>query len=707
MTTSERRPRTRLAEPIPLLAVLLGLTLFAAACVGGTDIGSETGAGDESGETDEGAGAAEADGADGVAATDGETDDDDGGPDDGSTGELPVGAVADPASLASIEESPCAFDEPIPLPIRPVCHTVSVPENWDDPDPDDRVILQVAVFEGDDPTADPGIYFDGGPGGHTLDLLSFNFQPLVNPFLDRGDYLVFDQRGVGLSEPSLACPEVTEASLEAIAANPDTEAEAETALDAYVGCRDRLMGGGADLEAYHSIASANDVEAIRALLGYDRFNVVGISYGTRLAQTYMRLYPESIRAVVLDSVFPTEADLWTNLRPGAQRAFEQLFEGCAASPACSETYPDFEDDYFELVAALDAEPIDLELDDLLGGPGVPARYDGTDLVGLTFSALYDQRLFATIPQLVDDGLKGDYSLFRNLGALQTTNLRFISSGLQVSVECHEEIAFESADARAANRATDPRFEPLDRLDGGLTLFDICQEWPAGEAPDVESVRVESDIPTLLIGGQYDPITPPAGMDVIAAGLTTSHSFLFPHDGHGLVPTDCGAEIALAFLENPEQSPDGSCIAGTTEPAWAPAAFPETIEFEPFESTGIVAISGVRPSGWDNQGNGAFARQRTVADPTALVIQPTGGLPAAGLINLLGGQLGAELTAGSPIQVADTTWSQYSGSIDDETAVRVAIDEDAGVVILLVAEPGEIDGLFDEVFGPVASAATPG
>ena len=115
-----------------------------------------------------------------------------------------------------------------------------------------------------------------------------------------------------------------------------------------------------------------------------------MSYGTRLAQTHLRQYPDSVRAVVLDSIVPVEADLWTNVAPEAQGAFEQLFAGCAADPACAEAHPDLEERFFALLDRLDGQPVEVEFDDLLAGTTVPAVVDGDDLMGLVFSALYDR-----------------------------------------------------------------------------------------------------------------------------------------------------------------------------------------------------------------------------------------------------------------------------------------------------------------------------
>ncbi len=601
---------------------------------------------------------------------------------------------------------PCSFDELVPLPVQPSCHELSVPEDWADPDPDDRVVLQVAVFEGDGSIADPIIYFDGGPGGHTLDSLAFSYSNLIEPFLGRRDYIVFDQRGLGESEPSLACPEVNEIAFEDLAGRLDDPAGAQ--IDASDACRERLVDSGVNLEAYNSIASANDVEALRSLLGYEQVNVVGISYGTRLAQSYMRMYPQSIRSVVLDSVFPTGYDLWTNFEPGAARAFDQLFDGCARSSECAAAYPDFEDRFFEFLDRLDAQPIEVQARDLLDGSTVQVVLDGDDVMGLVFNALYDRSQFAAVPQMVVDGLEGRYETIELLASVLVTNLDFVSLGMRLSVECNEEIPFESEETMLANRAAEGPYARLADLDGGLTLFDLCETWPAGTAPTVEAMPVESDIPTLVLAGQYDPITPPAGADQVTAGLTNAYSFLLPHEGHGITPTGCGSELVAAFIDDPGTEPNDSCIADSPAPFWTPLAEQPAIELVEFQSDGLVTISGVRPDGWTDAGNGVFVRQQTAVDPTSLVIQPTGGLGGEALINLLAGQLELNLVADEPVEIDGTVWERFSSPTSSQQAARAAVKPGTdGVLVLLVARSEEIDALFDEIFVPVASAATPG
>ena len=622
--------------------------------------------------------------------------------------DLPVGAVANIGDLVSAEPIACSFDEIIPLPIDPTCHEVSVPENWADPDPDDQVILQVAVFEGDGTNPDPIIYFDGGPGGHSLETLSFSFPGLVEPQLNGRDFIVFDQRGLGESEPSLHCPELTELFYEDLAGVISSDELPQSTFDAQNECVDRLQRSGADLTAYNSVASANDVEGIRIALGYEQLNPIGISYGTRLGQTYMRMYPDSVRSIVLDSVLPTGANLWTDFSLGAERAFRQLFDGCAASSGCSSAYPNFEEDFFALLDELDANPISLDLNNLTTGQTIPSVLDGDDVMGLVFQSLYDQGLFSFVPEMTAAAATGDYEGLQLLASVGATNINYVSTGMQLSVECNEEIAFESAAEREANISSDPRYERIEALAGDPNIFDACTEWPSGAAPQIESETVVSGIPTLLLAGRYDPITPPAGMDTVAAGLSTSYQFTFPHEGHGIAPTECGAEIVAAFIADPSREPDSSCIADTPSPQWVPGesgVAQGPVELIEFESDGLVSIRGVRPEGWTAAGPGVFSRGDNLTDPTTVLVQPTQGLGAENLIPLLAGQLGVEFTDNGTVSIDGEEWTSFLASDGDEIYEAIVRDGTDGLLALLVAAADERDELREQVLLPMAAAAT--
>jgi len=609
--------------------------------------------------------------------------------------------VADPGQFASVESEDCDdFFELTGPPegTDPECYTISVPENWSTPDDGEQVHLPVSVFRAlDGDNDDAVIYLEGGPGGNSIESTPFSYGTLLAPFHASRDVVVFDQRGAGLSRPVLDCPEADEAVIDSYEQALSVDDEEQLFLDAMIDCRDRLTERGVDLDVYHSVFSAIDTEAIRRALDFAPWNVLGISYGTRLGQTLLRMYPDAVRSIVLDSVVPVTANMTPDFAPNAARAFEQLFAGCEADDACTEAYPNFRSDYFELVDRLDAEPAEFDATNSLSGDSYELVASGDDLLDITFGALYSPATFAIMPELVADGLDGNYDLIGELVSLELTNSAFLSIGMLVSVRCHEEEPFEDVDDIEAREPDDGYYARFAVND----LAPLCDVWPAGTASAVENELVTSETPTLLMAGEYDPITPPSGLPVIAEGLSSSWSVVFPHLGHGVAPSPCGSDIVTQFFDDPETEPNSSCIEGTVTPAFTPRA-DESITMIPFESSLLgPSTSGLRPEEWEAQGFGVFARGSTIADPALLLVQPSGGLPPTFVLTFLEDALG---WPGQPDETGELTtdvgtWSIYEAEFEEQSIAIAFLAGDTDVFVALGAYPDEYTQLYDEVFVP--------
>ncbi|MCA9925859.1 MAG: alpha/beta fold hydrolase, partial [Anaerolineales bacterium] len=226
----------------------------------------------------------------------------------------------EPAYEPVFETAACQFDEPEGHDVT--CGYLIVPE--DRSQPNKTIRLHVAIFasESDNPAPDPVVYLEGGPGGDALEAMPFTFDDNFAPLLADRDVIIFDQRGTGYSEPSLACPESIEADLDIIDEVVPLEEEIDISLDAAAACYNRLVDEGVNLAAYNSLENAADVNDLRIALGYDEWNLYGISYGTKLAMTTMRDHPEGIRSVILDSPYPLSVSLTEDFPANAARAFD-------------------------------------------------------------------------------------------------------------------------------------------------------------------------------------------------------------------------------------------------------------------------------------------------------------------------------------------------------------------------------------------------
>jgi len=286
------------------------------------------------------------------------------------------------------EPAPCAFA--VPSGYSPDCGYLVVPENrarTGSP----SIRLHIAIFQNHSgiPVADPVVHLAGGPGSSSLNVSEYLFNQGLGAVLEKRDFILFDQRGTGYSQPRLDCTERTSITAVLLEGNLSDE-EAQLAIqDAFRRCRDRLMAEGIDLSAYNSAASAADLNDLRLALGYEKLNLYAVSYGTRLALTLMRDYPNSVRSAVLDSAYPLQVNLYTALAPNADRAFNVFFNRRAADANCSAAYPDLRNVFYQLVDQLNAYPASVSLD--VGGVERVIRLDGDLLIDVLFTGLYNPK----------------------------------------------------------------------------------------------------------------------------------------------------------------------------------------------------------------------------------------------------------------------------------------------------------------------------
>jgi pimeloyl-ACP methyl ester carboxylesterase len=547
------------------------------------------------------------------------------------------------------------------------------------------------------------VYLEGGPGGHALAGLEFSFDDRFAPFLAQRDLIVFDQRGVGFSTPTLACPEIRDLDIDLLDDVLEPEEYTIREIVALQDCRGRLISEGVDLTQYNSRTNAADVADLRVALGLTEWNLYGISYGTRLALTAMRDNPEGIRSVILDSTVPPQADLVSSIPASADRAFDQFFAACGASPACQATFPNLEAGFFALQASLDAQPAQIEITDFLSGDSYPGVLTGDDVIGLMFQSLYSEQLIPILPDVITDARNGDLSGFEQLASLFFTNDRFISVGMYLAVQCNEEYPFSSVAALEGAVAAHPEVAALFGDIPGE--FEECAVWGAGTADEIEDDPVVSDIRTLVLGGVFDPITPPEYGIQAAATLSNSFFFEFPGLGHGVSTAHpCPLAMSLGFLDNPSIAPDAACIADMDAPQFlTPGRL--SVNLIPFEEELFdLTVTGLVPEGWDSAGFGQYTAPGL--GDTAIVQQARLSGPgltiesmAAGIGDFFDIPVWSESTyAGS------RTWDLFEGT-DGELMYLMGLAEsgDFLLTVILAAPPDIFDEYRTLAFTPALDA----
>lgn len=470
---------------------------------------------------------------------------------------VPEASAAPPVS--SFAWGPCPGDVPAEVAAQVRCGVLTVPENRVSGSTR-TVALPVAVVPSRSatPQRDPLVFpTTGGPGGGSLSGLSYWLDYAEWARADR-DIIVVEQRGDHLATPYLDCPEVGIAHRIKDGTIPALRPGALDA-EAYRQCYDRLTADGVDLATYNSAATAKDLADLRQALGYDQWNLYGISYGTRVSLTTMRDQPTGLRAVVLDGVYPPNGVQHRN-GPGFAAALRALFAECAEQPSCSARYPDLEGSLVRVLDRVRTAPFIAEV--RVPGVNGPVRFElgEIEVLEVVLYALYQDDVARVLPLLIDQLDRGNHEFAAVLFQQWVTQSDYYTEGLWRSIDCAEELPFYPPET--------PPSDPLAvRYATANPELPWCSAWPVPALAAVEDQPVVSDIPTLLMSGGHDPVTPPWQARRAAETLSRHYLFEFGSSGHGTVwqtwISPCPADIAGQFLTDPTSEPDAACVAAMT------------------------------------------------------------------------------------------------------------------------------------------------
>ncbi len=466
--------------------------------------------------------------------------------------------------FAYFEPGPCPFDPGrLPPTARVDCGYLIVPEDRAQPIRTVRLAVAILRSPNPNPAPDPILYLSGGPGDSALATIDYWLNEVPDLRANR-DVILLDQRGTGHSLPSLNCWEfkALTAALRAQAPSPQEEVslEVQTAQQ----CRDRLVADGINLAAYNTAATAADVKDLRVALGLLTWNLYGHSYGTRVALTVMRDYPAGLRSVVLNAAQPLQTNWFDEAAANADRAFNQLFTGCALDRACATAYPELQRRLYDVVDRLDAGPLILTTPDPISGAPVIQWVTGQSLLAGGFDALYDTELIPYLPLAIAQISAGNAAVVEGFATALNGDADGSREGVWYSVMCHDEAPFNDPAVVAASAQRYPRLAAFVLSDDTL---DTCAIWGAGEAGPLETQPVRSEIPTLVLAGQYDPIHPPAWSQLAASTLRNSVYYELPGTGHDAGFTPCGATLIAQFVNNPGVAPTGDCVRALRGPAF--------------------------------------------------------------------------------------------------------------------------------------------
>jgi pimeloyl-ACP methyl ester carboxylesterase len=463
---------------------------------------------------------------------------------DASTGVLPRSTIA----LAA-----CHVDG---VEARALCGSHQV---WENPDSKAgrRIPLHLVIIparNADHRQEDPVFYFDGGPGSSAIGAAGWVAR-LLRDVNEIRDLVFVDVRGTGRSS-----------ALDCALPSDDEPVQAyfeEFLSDRYV--RDCLARQSADVRFYTQPIAVDDVDEVRAALGYQRINLFGTSGGTRQAQLYMRRHGGSVRAVLLQGAAPMDAEMPLAFARAMEAGLRALFDGCTSDAACREAHPALEQAWQRAMQRFDGRAVRARV----RHPRTRREEDVTIARGVFADGvrhlLYNLQSGRRVAALIESAGRGDFVPFAEAELEQALQFgRGIAHGFFLSSTCAEDVRFIDED--------DIRRDTSDTWFGDYRVRRqqaACRIWPRGEGiGDDFQQPVQSDLPVLVISGDADVATPASGAERVVRHLPNAVHVIFRGQGH--VPRDpaCTARLMADFFASGNaKGLDISCAE--TQPHSAP------------------------------------------------------------------------------------------------------------------------------------------
>jgi pimeloyl-ACP methyl ester carboxylesterase len=452
---------------------------------------------------------------------------------------------ADTGEVPRVEPAACRFDVDSSLGAEGTdyeCGDLVVEENRENPTRHIR-LHYVRFASPAAATHRASIYLDGGPGGDgqgILDYAAYLGPAFLDGLMVDGDFLVLGQRGTARSVPFLECLEPS--------------------------CAD--FAGVADLPSYNTAYNADDVDDLRAALGFDALDVYGISYGSRLGLEVLRRHGDRVRAALIEGLVPSQV-VWPAAIPASfHGALTALHQSCADAGACGAAFGNLVAKFLTGVDALNANPVTVVVD------GNPVPLDGYTYAYLMFSIMYSRSVYAYLPLVINDlAIRRTDRIASLLSQLLGGDgFSGIAPGLYYGVVCGE--LYNPPDPDAFDEANAGVPQAFIDLYGGsyFSLLDTCASWPVGDLQAELAQPVGSSVRTFVSSGRLDPITPPSFGDIAALTLSDSVVVVHENSGHGAtLQSPCGIQNLFDFIADPTAPHDTSCAAAITTEYVIPGA----------------------------------------------------------------------------------------------------------------------------------------
>lgn len=450
------------------------------------------------------------------------------------------------------------------------CGHLSIPENHASAT-SITLTLPVVILRATGPTPadNPVVYLHGGPGIATLESTQAMIEARsVKALREKRDFVMFDQRGTGLTTPAI-CPDFDAALNKLGEQAPGPAIEVPRKREAAAACRQSLLKQGRDPTAYTSTAIADDIEALRNALGYRQWNVIATSYGSFPAFELARRHPATVRSLLLNSPFPPNSPNRAEQYSTTAEGLAALQARCNAHAPCRQAHPDMRKDAATAIARLNKTPLKTD----------KGQLDGDTFLGAMWNLLVRGKTAPFVPELLKRAAAGDDATVLSVAGPFAGPDTFgtFSHAQSWLVSCHDIYPRPSAPAvRAAMAALLQFAQDIDPEEQDL----VCDALQPAHAPERFYNGAPLPVPALVYAGEYDPATPTSDAQATMSLLPNGTLASITGASHAPMSTDdCTLGIATRFIDNPQKAPDTTCLA--TRPA---PTFPDQTAFNAFLKT---------------------------------------------------------------------------------------------------------------------------
>jgi len=426
------------------------------------------------------------------------------------------------------------------------CTKLKVPESRAAPQGRQIELAIAWVPARNDGKPDPVFFIAGGPGQSALESFP-GIAPAFAELRKKRDVILVDQRGTGGSN-KLICKDA-----EGKSAVTDDEDYALATAKAFAARCAATLSKTADLRFYSTTDAIQDLDDVRAAIGAAQINLMGVSYGTRVAQQYAKRYPQRTRTLTIDGIVPNSLVLGNEHARNLESSLDSQFKRCQMAPGCVQKLGNPRAQLNAVMAKLKADPPMVTYRDAITGVSKTERLTPGHVAMLARMFAYAPQVAGLLPLELNEAAQGRYEPLMALSNLLAATIGGqIMHGMQLSVICAEDAAEMKADPADANS--------LLGVDLITTMAAQCEAWPHGARPADFRAPLTGKVPALILSGEFDPVTPPRYGEEVLKTLPNGRHLVVRGQGHNVLPVGCLPKLFASFVDSADaKSLDAKCL----------------------------------------------------------------------------------------------------------------------------------------------------